>query len=64
MIFLKLIPLGIIIYVPSDQQASSKANSKKSQQLEQSKHQGVFEFNQFGRDLHSGIKGTAVSLLT
>ena len=27
MIFLKLIPLGIIIYVSSDQQASSEANS-------------------------------------
>ena len=33
MIFLKLILLGIIIYVPSDQQASSKANSKNLSSL-------------------------------
>ena len=33
MIFLKLILLGIIIYVYSDQQASSKANSKNLSSL-------------------------------
>ena len=33
MIFLKLILLGIIIYVSSDQQASSKANSKNLSSL-------------------------------
>ena len=33
MIFLKLILLGIFIYVPSDQQASSKANSKNLSSL-------------------------------
>ena len=33
MIFLKLILLGVIIYVSSDQQASSEANSKNHSSL-------------------------------
>ena len=33
MIFLKLILLGVIIYVSSDQQASSEANSKNPSSL-------------------------------